>query len=394
VTRLSTSLDPSRFEVHVASLQTRGALYEQVSSRGLPVSTYEICSLVRSRTIRQQLRFAAYLKEHAIDIVHLYGFYPIVFGVPAARLARAPVVVTSIRDNGDQWTKAQRLAQRFTCRLAHCTLVNAEAVRTRLVAEGYRHRSIAVIRNGVDVNVDRRPDAPGGSLRESLGLPSKAPLIVAVSRLNPLKGIDDFLEAARLLAGRFRTARFIVVGYGPSREELEVRAHLLGVADRVIFTGARLDVADILSQATISVAPSLSEALPNVVLESMAVGAPLVATRVGGTPEVVEDGVSGLLVPPCDAPALAAAIGHLLENPRIARRLGDAARMRAAGSFSMSRMVSETEDLYRSLLKGERPAAMQTEHGARAATTLAPPPAVMARRRRELWDLSRQWTPL
>lgn len=392
MTRLSTSLDPSRFEVHVASLQNRGALYGQISSRGLPVSTYEISSLIHSRTIRQQLRFAAYLKEHAIDIVHLYGFYPIVFGAPAARLARTPVLVTSIRDNGDQWTRPQRLAQRFACRLAHCTLVNAEAVRTRLVAEGYRHGSIAVIRNGVDV--DRSPDSQAVSLRDSFGLPAKAPLIVAVSRLNPLKGIDDFLEAARLLAGRFRTARFIVVGYGPSREELEVRAHLLGVADRIVFTGARLDVADILSQATISVAPSLSEALPNVVLESMAVGAPLVATRVGGTPEVVEDGVSGLLVPPCDAPSLAAAIAHLLENPSIARRLGDAAKSRAASCFSMSRMVSDTEDLYRSLLKGERPAAMQAEEGVRVSTTLAPPPAVMARRRRELWDLSRQWTPL
>ncbi len=390
VSHLAARLDPSRFEVHVACLQRQGGLFGEMSSSGLPLTSYAITSFLRPETLRQQRRFTRYLKDNAIDIVHAYGFYPIVFAVPAARLAGSPIVVASIRDNGDQWTAAQRFVQMCVGRLADCILVNAAAVRTSLAAKGYSRRAIAVIRNGVDVDrFTPRPHDEG--LRVALGLPPRAPLIVVVSRLNPLKGVDVFLDAARILAKRFEELRFVIVGYGPSRDELQAKARRFGLADVVAFEGARLDVAAILSQATVSVAPSLSEAMPNVVLESMAAGAPIVATRVGGTPEVVEDEVNGLLVPPCDAPALATAIGRLLMDPALGERLGKAGRARMVDSFSVPRMVRETENLYTALLNGERTPAMRPE--SQIAMTQAPPRAVMARRRRELWELSRGWTP-
>lgn len=389
---LATSLDPSRFDVHVACLQQEGPLYGGMAACGLPLTPYPIRGFLRPGTLRQQLRFAAYLKHQSIDIVHAYGFYPIVFAVPVARLAGSQVVLASIRDSGDPWTRAQRLVQRCASRLAHCVLVNATAVRARLREGGYARRAIAVIRNGVDVNrfAPRPPDA---ALRATLGLPPRAPLIVAVSRLNPMKGIDDYLKAAALLAGRFPEARFVIVGDGASRRDLEDQARLLGLAGRVVFTGTRLDVAAILSQAAISVAPSLSEGLSNVVLESMAAGVPVVATRVGGTPEILDDGVTGLLVPPCDAPALAGAIGRLLENEALAQRLGEAARARAVQRFSMHQMVRQTEGLYRALLRGERSATMDEDGMSGAPLTLSPPPDVLARRRREMWDPPRQRAP-
>jgi glycosyltransferase involved in cell wall biosynthesis len=151
-----------------------------------------------------------------------------------------------------------------------------------------------------------------------------------------------------------------------------------------VFTGTRLDVAAILAQAAISVAPSLSEGLSNVVLESMATGVPVVATRVGGTPEMLEDGVTGLLVPPCDAPMLAAAIGRLLGDPAMARRMGDAGRARAVDRFSMPYMVSQTETLYHAFLRGERGVTMDQDGPSGIPVTLSPPPAVLARRRRKL----------
>lgn len=390
---LATRLDRSRFDVHVASLQRTGPLYAEMASCGLPLTSYPIKSFLRPGTLRQQLRFAAYLKHEAIDIVHAYGFYPIVFAVPVARLAGSRVVMASIRDSGDPWTGAQRLVQRCASRLAHCVLVNATAVRARLRAEGHARRAIAVIRNGVDV--DRFAPRPSDdALRSTLGVPSRAPLVVAVGRLNPMKGIDDFLKAIALLAGRFAEARFVIVGDGASRRELEEQARRLGLAGRVVFTGTRLDVAAILSQAAISVAPSLSEGLSNVVLESMAAGVPVVATRVGGTPEILDDGVTGLLVPPCDSQALSGAIGRLLGDEALAQRLGDAARARAVNRFSMEQMVHQTEGLYRALLQRVRSPTMDEDGTAEALMTLSPPPAVLARCRREMRAPARQRAPL
>ena len=380
---LATGLDPARFEVHVARLQEAGPLYGEMAACGLPLSAYPIRSFLRPGTLHQQWRFATYLKRQAIDIVHAYGFYPIVFAVPVARLAGTRGVLASIRDTGDLWTPAQRLVQMCASRMAHRVLVNATAVRDRLRAGGHARRGMTVIRNGVDIDrfVPRPPDA---ALRANLGLPADAPLVVVVSRLNPMKGIDDFVQAVGLLAGRFTAARFVIVGDGGSRRELEDQARRLGLADRMVFAGTRLDVAAILSQAAVSVVPSLSEGLSNVILESMACGVPVVATCVGGTPEMLEDEVTGLLVPPCHAPALAGAIGRLLGDPAMARRMGDAGRARVVARFSMRYMVRQTESLYRALLRGDRGATMDADARSEVPLILSPPPGVVARRRREM----------
>lgn len=385
---LATGLDPSRFDVHVACMQQDGPLFGAMASCGLPLTTYPISGFLRPETARQQLRFASYLRRESIDIVHAYGFYPIVFAVPVARLAGSQVVLASIRDNGDPWTRTQRLVQMCASRLAHCELVNAAAVRMRLRAGGHSRRAIAVIRNGVDVE-RFAPRPRDEALRTALGLPAHASLVLAVSRLNPMKGIDDFLKAAALLAGRFPEARFVIVGDGASRRGLEQQARRLGLAGRVVFTGTKLDVAAILSQAAVAVAPSLSEGLSNVVLESMAAGVPAVATRVGGTPELIEDGVTGFLVPPCDAPALADSIGRLLGDEALARRLGQAARVRAVERFSLHQMVSRTEGLYQALLRGEHSDTMDEDAPSEAPLTLSPPPAVLARCRRQMRNPAR-----
>src|SRR5262249_7316737 len=173
-----------------------------------------------------------------------------------------------------------------------------------------------------------------------------------------LKGLESFLEAAALVAPDVPSARFVVVGDTNPNERpywttLRSLTGRLGLADRVTFAGLRHDVPQLLSAATMSVMPSLNEALSNVLLESMAAGAPVVATRVGGTPEAIADGVNGLLVPPGDARAMASAIGALLEDRGRARRLGDAARQTINERFSMERMVSAPSQLYEALLDGQ-----------------------------------------
>jgi L-malate glycosyltransferase len=352
---LTGQLDRSRFEPHFACLRKRGQFLASVEADGIPIACFPIRRLFGWRTLLQQERFGRYLRSHRFQIVHTYGFYPNVFALPAARLAGIPVVLASIRDSGDIWTRAQRRVQGLVCRrLAHRTLVNAEAVRDQLVTEGYRREAIGVIRNGIDLSRFATLRDPGG-LREAFGLAPGVPVVTAVSRLYRFKGLEDFLEALGDVSRRFEQARFLIVGEGPSRADLEARAWRLGLGGRLTFTGLRQDIPEILSMSTVSVLPSLSEGLSNVLLESMAAGTPVVATRVGGTPEVIQDDVTGLLVPSSDPPALARAIGSLLEDPPLALRLGRMGRERVASHFSLERATRETEDLYLKLLAARRP---------------------------------------
>jgi len=163
--------------------------------------------------------------------------------------------------------------------------------------------------------------------------------------------------------GRHPEARFLIVGDGHCRAELESRSKALGLEQVVLFTGVRRDIPDILRELSVSVLPSLTEGLSNSLLEAMACGVPVVATRVGGTPEVVVDNECGLLVPAGDASTLAEAIDRLLVDPRLRARLSNAALQRVAERFSMSRMVQDTENLYETMVarRSLRPALREAK---------------------------------
>jgi glycosyltransferase involved in cell wall biosynthesis len=355
---LGRALDPGRFALEFACLRRSGRFASELDARGVPLREYGISTFVSVNAIAQQIRLARDLRRSAPQVVHAYSFYGNVFAIPAARLAAVPVVIASIRDRGVYLTPAQQVVQRHVCRLADCVLVNADAVASWLVGQGYDPARIAVIRNGVDLeSFSHPPDAE--RIHHELGVPSGVPFVAVVSRLNRLKGIEHFLEAAAIVGRRFPDVRFAVIGEtGPAdRSYLHVLIDLterLGIRDRVVFTGLRTDVPQLLACAAVSVMPSLNEALPNVLLESMAAGAPVVSTRVGGTPEVVEDGVTGLLVPPGNAGALARAIGRLLADRELAAMLGQSGRELVRRRFSMHAMVHATERLYCTLLEKRR----------------------------------------
>lgn len=349
VVNLALGFDPSRFDLHLACLRNRGELLEEVALLPVPRPVFDIGRLYGLKTVWQAIRLALYIRRNRIQIVHAYGFYPNVFAVPAARFFGAPIVVASIRDRGDILTPAQRRIQKWACRFADCVLVNAEAIRDTLIEQGYRPDNIVVIRNGIMLSRFGKKEK-GAELRRELGLPPSAPLVFVFSRLNPMKGVEYFLDAAALLAPRFPEVRFPIVGDGGGRKELEDRAANLGLAERVIFTGFRSDVPDLIPEAAISVLPSLSEGLSNSLLESMASGVPVVAARVGGNPEIVEHDVSGLLVPVRDSAALADAIARLLQDRQLAARMGEAGRRRVAELFSMERSLGEVERFYERLV--------------------------------------------
>jgi glycosyltransferase involved in cell wall biosynthesis len=350
---LGRRLDRSRFDLEFACLRRWGGFIDELVERGIPLSEYRIPTFRSFTALAQQARLARHIARRNVQIVHAYNFYGNVFAIPPARIA-APVVIASIRDCAPYLTSMQKRVQRYACQFADCVLVNADAVKDWLIGEGYDPSKIVVIRNGVDLSrfsAGPQPDR----VRHELGIPEGTPLVAVVSRLTELKGLEQFLEAAAALKPRYPTTRFLIVGEtAPNNREylprLQQLADRLGVADRVIFTGLRSDVPVLLSSVDVSVMPSLNEALSNVLLESMAAGAPTVATRVGGTPEALVDGVSGLLVPPGDSAALARAIARILDDPALGSRLGAGAQALIADRFSVDRMVSATESLYVDLL--------------------------------------------
>jgi glycosyltransferase involved in cell wall biosynthesis len=357
VVTLARKLDPAKFDLSMACFYKMGPFLQDIERRRIPLKEYGVRSLRSATAFREALRCAGDLRRDRTEIVHAYGFYSNVFAIPAARLAGVPVVIGSIRDTVEG-PPLQRRAHKLVCRLADCVLVNAEVIKQRLIAEGYNGSKIRVIKNGIDLSrfAKKNEDC---KVRLEFGLPPAAPLVVVLARLSRFKGIEYFLQAAAIVAKRIEEARFLIVGdlkYDQAyRTELKRQATRLGIGRRVIFTGFRLDVPEVLSEASISVLPCHSaEGLSNSLLESMAVGLPVVATTVGGNPEVVEEGTTGLLVPPREPEALARAISLLLANPETARRFGAAGRQRVARHFSLERMTRDTEELYSQLLETAR----------------------------------------
>jgi L-malate glycosyltransferase len=363
VANLTKRMDRRAFDVSFACMSRWGEMIQEIEDRqGIAVSEYPMDSLYELNAFRQQWRFAQALRRGHTQILHSYNFYANMFSLPAARLAGVPCIVASIRDMGIYLSPMKLQAQKLVCRLADRIVVNAGAIRDWLVEQGYPADKIVVIRNGADTSrFGGRSD--GAALRREFAIPPQVPLVVMLARLNPTKGIDCFFEAAAKIRERHLDVHFLAVGEcytrnaqseivvdSVYRRELQDRVASLGLADRVHFTGLRKDIPQILAAAAVSVLPSVSEGISNTLLESMAAGVPVVATHVGGTPEVIRDGEQGLLVPPNDPQAIADAILAVLDDPALAARLGAEGRRRVRDEFSFEAVVRRTEDLYRELL--------------------------------------------
>ena len=189
--------------------------------------------------------------------------------------------------------------------------------------------------------------------RHELGLPAKGPLVGCVARLVPVKGVDYLLEAAPGIRAAIPQATVVFVGDGPLRQTMEARAAALGMNGAVVFLGLRKDVPDIVPLFDVVVLPSLNEGMGRAAVEAMASGKPVVGSRVGGIQDLVSDGVNGLLVPPRDAPALAAAVIRCLQHPARAALMGRQGRA-ASDAYSIEAMITKIEELYVRCLSAKR----------------------------------------
>jgi glycosyltransferase involved in cell wall biosynthesis len=231
-------------------------------------------------------------------------------------------------------------------RSATAVVVVSEYLKRLLVEAGFPTEKIVRIYNGVDV--DRFAGSQGGHLRAELGCPESAKLIGMVANLRRSKGHEYFVEAARKVMDSIPEARFVAVGEIEEgiAKGMTARAQQLGLENHFFILGYRADIPEILQSLDVFVLSSVSEGLSIATIEAMAAGKPVVVTRSGGPEEVVEDGRTGLLVPPSDAHSLAAGICEILRNPQLAAALGRNARAEGESRFSLARMVKEYESLY------------------------------------------------
>lgn len=358
VLELSEQFDPAVCSLAFGCMRYDGMVGEAYSNHGWDISEYPLSSFMSFNACRQMLRLARELRARRSQVMHSYNFYANVFSIPAARLAGVPCIVASIRDMGVYLTPMQRRVQRWVCSFADRVLVNAHAIRDWLIEDGYAPEKIRVIRNGARIPVIDAPEARS-RVRSELGIPTSGKVAMMVSRLNPKKGVEQFIDAVPNVLARIPDAWFVIVGDAVLTSEGQERAYMhglaqrtreLGVQGRILFTGMRRDVPHLLAAADVSILPSHSEGFPNTVIEAMASGLPVVASSVGGIPELIQHGRTGLLVPPGDVTALAESMVTVLSNSFLSRRLGEAARLHIRSRFSFEKMCCETIALYRNVL--------------------------------------------
>jgi glycosyltransferase involved in cell wall biosynthesis len=336
---VACGLDRSRWDVDVSCVRAEGPLRVRLEAVGLRPWSLGPSSFKSPGLAVAIARLARRLRRQDVRLLHCFDFYSNVVGVPAARLAGTPAVIASQRDLGDLRGRSQQSIQSLALGLATHILVNSEAIAARLArTRAARRHRLGVIPNGVDLT--RFGPVPSPSNRSGL------PTVATLANLRPEKGLGQLLEAAAIVTRKAPRARFVIWGEGPLRGDLEARIKALGLTGVLEMPGATRAPAEVLKQFHIFVLPSLSEACSNVILEAMATGLPVVATRVGGTPALVEDHRTGLLVPPDDAPALAEAILRLVEAPALATAMGARGRGRALAEFGMDRMLERIDAFY------------------------------------------------
>ncbi len=352
---LVKGLDRSRFLPVVFCLTAIGPLVADLEKAGVETRCFGLRGLrvLRNpiRVIRCLLAFFAELKKENPGIVHGLLFHAYVLGAFAARIARIPIVIASRRSLSQ--FKAGKphypLMERLANRITDLIVANSDAVKQDVICqEKVEPSKVTVIYNGIDPSLYDIPADPG--LRASLQIPEGARVIGVVANLIHYKGHRFFLQASQEVKRKHSDVKFLLIGDGPCRGELESLARELGLEKDVLFLGSRQDIPQLLALMDVAVLPSLEEGFPNAVLEAMAVSKPVVATRVGGTPEAVVHGKTGLLVPPRDPRALADAILELLGDPRLAQQMGKAGRGRVKKEFGLDRMIQEMEGLYEELI--------------------------------------------
>jgi glycosyltransferase involved in cell wall biosynthesis len=326
----------------VCCLDEPGAWAAEITALGVPV-----ISLGRTPGFHPSLarRLARVIREQQVNVVHCHHYSPYVYGWLATWLAPAQLVFTEHGRLSDAPPSRKRklVNPLLALRRGRIRAVSAD-LREHMIAEGFPSRRVGVTYNGIEPG--HRPSAAERqAARAALGLPADAFVVGTVGRLDPVKNLPLLLQAHADLAARHPHLKTVIVGDGPERASLQTRVSELGACDSVVFAGYRQDVRFLMAAFDLYANCSTYEGVSLTILEAMATALPVIATPVGGNPEVVIDQETGLLVPG-RAPALAEAISRLMHSDDRRHAMGEAARFRVKRHFAISRMVDEYAAFY------------------------------------------------
>lgn len=351
VVDLALALRRGGYEVTVAC-SIAGDLSGALEEAGIPFRPLLNRLAKRRLSPAYAWRLRRLLRRERFDLVHAHIYASVVAAAIATLETEVPLVITEHTEASWQLWRA-RWVSRWVYRRVERIIAVSSPIRRRLIErDGVHPDLITIVPNAVAPPPEPPPDSPPP-------LPAELrPLVGAIARLQPEKGVANFLKAAAHVAPRFPEAHFVIAGDGPLRQDLIALAENLGLGDRVHFLGFRSDASALMRSLDVLVVPSLTEGSPLVTLEAMAAGIPVVASAVGGIPDQVRHYREGLLVPAGDAGAMGDAILALLRNPDRARRLGEAGRRRATSEFGHAAMVRRIEGVYSEVLG--HPAAQST----------------------------------
>lgn len=349
--RLITNMS-SQFQNEVCFLSKRGPIGEELEHKGVRVYYLSLTSFWTIPIVA--FRLYRLLRANHYDILHLYGLKANLLGRVLGRLSGHKRILGALRSmypSGSKkiWTL---WIDRLTFWLSLGYVSNSQAAIDSLVAHGYDRHKFWLIHNGIDIApFYRRSEEEKEAIKGKYNLPLDKPIITCVANLRLPKGHEYLIEALHNLKNTSHDFITLLVGDGPLREKLERLVRELNLERHVLFLGskAQQEIPNILAITDIFVLSSLWEGLPTAIIEAMAAGCPVVATAVGGIPEVVVDGVTGFLVPPKNVTALAEKIKLLLRDEGLRQRMGQAGAKRVKQQFTIEHMVSKYEELYRKL---------------------------------------------
>lgn len=348
---LTRRLSPDRFAVSVLALNREGPLEADFSAAGLTAST--LGRGIRYLTLRRRLR------QERPQVLHCWGDSANLWGTLCC--GRGTAMIMSWRNLGQRMVSYRRLVERLAVRRAAALVANSQAVARCLTERGLAAASVRVIPNGVDTKRFRPPSEDERQrARTSQGLAGAGPVVACLARTDPVKNLALFVDIAARVSEEFVGTHFVVIGGSANRVEraeadrVAALAERRGLGERFQLLGLTSEVPTALASADLVMQTSREEGLPNGLIEAAACGLPAIASDVGGSSEVIQDGQTGLLFPSGDAAAGAARLREMLADPDKRAIMGNAALRRARELFRMDRMVADYEELYLELC-GEQP---------------------------------------
>jgi len=355
-------LDRSRFEPHVVAVAAaRGnSFLPEFERLGVPVRVIGAKNLWSPPIYRE---LARYIRQHQIDLIHTHLTSADIVGRIVGRWLGVSVVSTlnNIPEDYENQRVYRYWLERYSCGLADHLVACSERIRQMFIARWrVPAAKTSTILNGV--TMDAFLAVPAGVPPRA---PGEGPVVTTIGRMQEQKAQHLFIDAARIVRERHPRARFMIVGQGPLEGQLKAQAQRLGLGDTVAFAGVRYDIPQVLGASDIFVLSSAWEGLPVAGVEAMAAARPVVMTDVGGVRDLVSDGVSGLIVPPGDAPALAAAVSRLLDDEDGRLAMGRAGRAQVARDFSITAVTEQYEQLFAQIV------ARKTAGASRASLPLS-----------------------